>query len=241
MRHNRIGFSGRFWHPPILAYHRVRPEPGSDSPTISPEIFEKQMAILRKKWKPIPLVELVQRLEKKQPWDRRVVVVTFDDGTEDNFTHAFPILMRYQIPATIFVIVDDIGKSGQLKSAQMQEMAAGGISFGSHTLHHAYLPSVSIDYARREIFESKKKLESFGFSSETISYPAGGFSETVIQEVQKAGYVGACTTNRGFRQFPVDRWALRRVTMHANATTSFGMWLRCCGYYGFNRRLRAPS
>ena len=229
------------WYPPILVYHRVRPTPGSDSPTIHPEIFDKQMTILKNHWRPIPLMELIRRLEKDQLLDHRAVVVTFDDGTEDNFTHAFPILARHHIPATIFMVVDNIDKPGNLTLSQMQERAKGGISFGSHTLHHAYLPSLYLDRVRTELVESKRKLEAYGFQADTISYPAGGFSEMILQEVQKTGYVGACTTNRGFRRFPVDRWALRRIAMHANSATAFDVWLRCCGYYGLNRRLRHPG
>ncbi len=229
------------WYPPILAYHRVHPTLGFDSPTIPPEIFEKQMAILAKRWKPMTLLDLVRRLEKNRPLDRREVAVTFDDGTEDNFTCAYPILARYKIPATIFIITDNIGRAGSLGEGQIRQMTKDGIVFGSHAAHHAYLPKLPMDRVRTELTESRKKLQEMGLAADLFSYPAGGFSREIAQAVREAGYRAACTTNRGFRHFPIDRWALRRITMHANVAHPLGIWLRCCGYYGLNRRLRFPS
>ncbi len=229
------------WYPPILVYHRVHPDGATDTPTIPPEIFEKQMAILATQWKPIPLLDLVIRLEEGQPFDPREVAVTFDDGTEDNFTQAYPILKQHRVPATIFVITENIGQPGFLNKNQIAEMADRGITFGSHTLHHAHLPKLPMDRVRQELTESRTKLQGMGLAADFFSYPAGGFSSDIALAVQEAGYRAACTTNRGLQRFPVDRWALRRITMHANATTPFGMWLRCSGYYGLNRRLRSPS
>ncbi len=230
-----------FWYPPILAYHRVHPDGATDTPTIPPAIFEKQMAILATRWKPVPLLDLVIRVEEGQPLDRREVAVTFDDGTEDNFTQAYPILKRHRVPATIFVITENIGQPGFMNKSQIAEMANQGITFGSHTLHHAYLPKLSITRVREELTESRTKLQAMGLAADLFSYPAGGFSQEAIHAMQQAGYRAACTTNRGFHRFPINRWALRRITMHSNATTAFGMWLRCCGYYGLNPRLRSPS
>ncbi len=265
MKEGREGFSLKpffpsfpsfpLWYPPILAYHRIHPAGArgsaatrlsaaagaTDTPTVPPEIFERQMAILQARWKPVPLMELVERLEKGGPLDRRAVALTFDDGTEDTFTHAFPILEKYQIPATVFVIADNVGRPGSLQPDQVRKMRSAGIEIGSHTLHHAYLPSLTPEQVREELAGSRKKLEALGGSVESLSYPAGGFSRQVIEEARRAGYRAACTTNRGFRRFPIDRWALRRIALHSSARSPWGLWIRCCGYYGLNRRLRPPA
>ena len=229
------------WYPPVLAYHRVHPQPGVDTPTLSPEIFERHMSLLAKRWQPIPLGHLVAELEKGKTPSRRGVAVTFDDGTEDTFTHAFPVLVTYRIPATVFLIVSNIGRPGSLTLDQIRQMKEAGISFGSHTLSHAYLPSLSPPTVRDELVVSRQRLTALGLSGESVSYPGGGFTPKVVQHVQEAGYRFACTTNRGLRRLPVDRWAIRRITMHGNATSSLGMWIRCSGYYGINRRVRNPS
>ncbi len=229
------------WYPPILAYHRVHPTLGSDTPTLAPEIFERQMEILSRKWNPVPLSVLVSWLDGAAPLPHRAVVVTLDDGTDDTFSYAFPILKRYRIPAMIFMIAHHLDKNGSLRREQVLEMSQAGIDFGSHTLSHAYLPSLSSVEVSRQLVESKKILESLGCPIRHFSYPAGGFTLSIIDAVQKAGYQSACTTNRGFRRFPIDRWALRRTTMHQKASSDFGIWLRCCGYDGLNRRLRSPA
>ena len=230
-----------FWYPPVLAYHRVHPRPGKDTPTISPRIFEKQMAILAQRWEPTPLSEVVTRLESGCPIPRRVVVVSFDDGTEDTFTFAFPILAQYRIPATVFLIAGHIDKPGSLNSDQIRTMGQNGISFGSHTLSHSYLPSLSQAQVNDELQGSKRRLETFGFPIDLLSYPAGGFTPAIVKAVQEAGYKAACTTNRGIRRFPINRWAIRRISMHEKAASILGMWVRLSGYYGLNRRLRAPA
>ena len=230
-----------YWYPPILAYHRVHPVHTSDTPTLSPEVFEKQMRILSERWKPIPLALLVSFLDGKTSIPRRGVAVTFDDGTDDVFTFAFPILKKYRIPATIFMITNQMDKDGSLKKDELLEMSRSGIDIGSHTLGHAYLPSLTIEEAGRQISDSKKALETAGLPAKHFSYPAGGYSPAIVEAVRQAGYHSACTTNRGLHRFPIDRWALRRVTMHGNVGSVFGMWLRCSGYYNLNKRLRSPA
>ena len=56
------------WYPPILAYHRVLPEPGKETPGVTPEAFDRQMEILSKRWKPVSLAELVGRLGTRRPY-----------------------------------------------------------------------------------------------------------------------------------------------------------------------------
>ncbi|MBI3318167.1 MAG: polysaccharide deacetylase family protein [Candidatus Omnitrophica bacterium] len=230
----------RWWYPPILTYHRIEPAPRKETPTLSPETFDRQMGLLSKRWKTVSLSELFRRLERNSPFGGREVALTFDDGTGDAFLHAFPILRKHRIPATIFLIAADIGKPGMLSQPQIRLMQEAGISFGSHTLHHAYLPDLTPERALEELAGSRKLLRSLGIEAEFLSYPAGGFTPEVVRMAKEAGYRGALTTNRGERRFPVDRWALRRITMHSGGSSPFGIWLRCSGYYGLNHHLR-PS
>ena len=227
-------------YPVILSYHRVDPGLGSDSPTIHPSTFERQMATLRKFWNPISLSDLLLWLEWKKELPPRSVVVTFDDGSEDTFVHAFPVLKKHRIPATIFMIAANVNSIRSLTAQQIREMVPHGVTVGSHTVNHAYLPTLSLEEARKELFDSKRILEGLGVSVDFLSYPAGGFTPEIQGLARAAGYRAACTTNRGVRRFPIDRWALRRITMHA--TNSFlGMWVKANGYYEINHRLRSPA
>ncbi|HUV45623.1 MAG TPA: polysaccharide deacetylase family protein [Dehalococcoidia bacterium] len=98
----------------ILMYHHVIPEsenPPWLPPTVSLEDFERGIAYLRKAADIVPLDSLVSRLVQKQPLPRKVVSITFDDGYKDNYRFAYPILRKYNLPATIFLTTGFIGNS----------------------------------------------------------------------------------------------------------------------------------
>ena len=84
-------------------YHRVA-ELESDpwSMTIKPKHFAEQMQIIQKYGNPMPLKQLINKMNLNEPL-QRAVVVTFDDGYKDNLYTAKPILEKYNIPATVFV------------------------------------------------------------------------------------------------------------------------------------------
>lgn len=98
----------------VIMYHAVADEGGLE-PSILPdhreraaEIFEAEMEYVSRVMRPIPLMELVERLTRRLPLPPNAVVVTFDDGYEDNYSIAFPILRKLKIPATIFLATGHI-------------------------------------------------------------------------------------------------------------------------------------
>lgn len=231
-----------FWYPPILTYHRVHPEPAADTPTITPAVFERQIALLAQQWRPITMAAFTEWLDGRGTLPARAVVITFDDGTEDNHAHALPILSRYEVPATVFMIADNIGRPGFLTREQLLELKTGGVTIGSHTVYHAYLPSRGLDQVRRELTDSKRFLEDrLGGPVDFLSYPGGGYTAKVRCLTRDAGYRAACTTNRGTTRWVIDRWALRRITMHTSTMSPMALALRCSGFYNTFRRLRAPA
>lgn len=101
---------------PILAYHRIKPVDTDypfDSELISatPEEFLWQMQHIKHYYNPIRLSELGNYFSGQTPWPARPVVITFDDGFDDNYHYAFPVLQQEDIPATIFVTTDYIDSS----------------------------------------------------------------------------------------------------------------------------------
>jgi len=115
---NRLGFSDAYSifkgycgsQVVILMYHRVESDKnGWLLPPISTTEFESQMRYLSKTHKILPLNKLAEYLREGRYLDKKVAVVTFDDGYKDNYNNAFPILKKYDVPATVFLVTGHIG------------------------------------------------------------------------------------------------------------------------------------
>jgi peptidoglycan/xylan/chitin deacetylase (PgdA/CDA1 family) len=98
----------------ILCYHRVLPSERkyayfNPDLAVTPETFHEHCRILKERYEVLPLSSAVKILEKSSNSNRPVVVMTFDDGYQDNYEYAFPVLDKYKLSSTIFPIVDLIG------------------------------------------------------------------------------------------------------------------------------------
>jgi peptidoglycan/xylan/chitin deacetylase (PgdA/CDA1 family) len=96
---------------PVFMYHHINYHAG-DLVTLTPEDFENHLRVLRaRQIQTLFLEDLVQSLKAKDSSSQRSVALTFDDGHLDNWVHAFPLLQKYQMKATIFVITSWMGEA----------------------------------------------------------------------------------------------------------------------------------
>jgi peptidoglycan/xylan/chitin deacetylase (PgdA/CDA1 family)/GT2 family glycosyltransferase len=157
------------------------------------------------------------------PTDPRNVMLTFDDGYEDFYSNGFPVLQENGFSATIFVVVDRIGATnswdtqtrlGQralLSLQQLRELQRYGITLGSHSLTHPRLPGLPHHELRREVTDSKSRLEDLlGTEVTCFAYPYGGVDERVRAAVAEAGYKMAMTTEPGL-SFWDDPLTVKRI------------------------------
>ena len=86
--------------PRILFYHRFSP---AGFRALRPVDFEGQLAFIRRHFRPVPLTRIVEALAGGEPLPRRAVALTVDDGYRDFVEHAWPLLERYEVPATLYV------------------------------------------------------------------------------------------------------------------------------------------
>lgn len=98
----------------ILAYHRVLPFDGNfefdeDLISATPEGFDWQMNHLRKHYNPMSFRQVAELIDRGEPLPARSVIVTFDDGFDDNFQYVYPALQKNNVPATFFITTDYIG------------------------------------------------------------------------------------------------------------------------------------
>jgi len=229
---------------PILMYHHIDDRGKLSSLSVSPENFRRQMRFLSERnYNVISLSELVQAKKDKKELPRNTVVITFDDGYENNYISAFPVLREYDLPATIFVIVGSIGEKGYLSYEQINQMLSSGlIALGSHSLSGDYLPGKTILELVEQIRDSKMVLQdNLNKRIKLFCYPIGGFSPEIQEFVKKYGYKAACTTNRGRKKAYLndDIFALKRIKIKDSANP-FVLWVKLSGYYNFFRRVRNP-
>jgi len=92
----------------ILTYHRVNDEYDPFFPAVPSPVFARQMEYLADYFRVCSLGEAVERLQSGDI-PENLLVITFDDGYHDNYLHAFPILKKFSLPATVFLATEAIG------------------------------------------------------------------------------------------------------------------------------------
>lgn len=223
---------------PVLMYHKIAPSVrAGDLLTVSVDNFDRQMRFLRDHRKPVTLETAGRYIQAKRRV-RGAVAVTFDDGTEDNYLYAFPVLRKYRIPATIFLIVSQVGKEGYLTWEEIRQMRDSGlVSFGSHTVNHVLLAQASPGTGAEELVLSKQILEdTIGAPVRTFSYPLGNMDQRVREQAISAGYALAVATNPGKRWPDDDVFALKRLRISENARSSLLFGFQTSGYYNFFKK-----
>ncbi|OGX18825.1 MAG: hypothetical protein A3K83_01505 [Omnitrophica WOR_2 bacterium RBG_13_44_8b] len=230
---------------PILMYHHVVSGASKENRVVvSPAEFQRQMRFLRNnQYNIVPLETVADLMRDKKKMPARTIAITLDDGNKDNYTHAFPILKKYNIPATMFIIIDEVGRSqgDKLSWDEIKAMHDSGlITFGSHCLGPEPLINIMHETEiKRQVFDSKKALEAkLGRVVTAFSYPEGLFNGRIKQLVMDAGYKLAVVTNPG-RRFPNnDVFLLKRQRISSKSYNLFVFWLQSSGYYNLIKEYR---
>ena len=182
---------------PVLMYHSIGVEKGN--PIVMPkEQFEEEMKYIKEHgYTTLNLKELYDYFQNKKPVPKKSVVITLDDGYENNYTDAYPILKKYNLKANVFIITGEIGKnSPYMTKEQIIEMEKNGIEFESHTVTHRDLDSLSYSEQLQELKTSREELGKItGRSIDFIAYPSGKFNASTVKAAEEAGYTMAFTTN----------------------------------------------
>ena len=233
---------------PILMYHYIEDRDEKKYPKranlfIPPVTFEAQLQWLTDHgYQTIDLDEMERIFHGDESAPAKAVVLTFDDGFDDNFKYAFPILKQYRFPATFFICPNLVGKKGYLGWTQIEEMQKDGLDIESHTMNHAYLPDLSRDQRNFEIQESKRVIEAkLGIQVDFLAYPIGGFTEEIKAETRQAGYQAGFTTNRGYNRFNKDVYELSRIRLSDNDEAGWRLWFKLSGYYNLFRKSKKSS
>ncbi|WP_417849033.1 polysaccharide deacetylase family protein [Thalassoglobus sp.] len=232
--------------PRVLMYHMVRSHrPGTrfNKLRVPPEQLEKQLAWL--KARDFHFV-FASQLFSSGPLPERSVCLTFDDGYEDNWTNADPLLEKYGACATLYLVTqrdggwsskkkahhkdDELQEEPKLTDGQIHSMVkTGRWELGGHTITHANLATIEDQAATHEIAAAKKELDAeFQVNSQTFAYPFGIYESRHLQMVAAAEYQGAVTTESGIAKRPyADPFQVPRIKVSGTE-----------GLLGFSMRMR---
>lgn len=225
---------------PILMYHSISPAALAENRlAVKADTFDRQMRFLKShRYNVIPLEALVGLIKNKKKIPAKTICISSDDGYRDNYTYAFPILKKYNLPAAMFIIVSEVGRpqGDRLSWDEIKEMQDSGlITFGSHSLGPEPLINFKAEaQIKRQIFDSKKILEEkLGRKVEFFSYPEGMFDSRIKQLVIAAGYSGAVATNPGKDYADDDVFLLKRLRISENSANMFIFAVESSGFYTF--------
>lgn len=189
---------------PVLMYHAVSDNYwGYSELFVSPSSVEKQLQyLLDNGYDPIWFEDLAYLEDYDKP-----VILTFDDGYDDNYTDLFPLLQKYNVKATIFIIGQDVnGDHHKMNQEQMKEIAASGlVSFQSHSYSHGDMGSMSEETLEYEIGEAQKVITRItGKVPHVLCYPEGKFSSRTIEVAQRLGLNFGLKMNGGLYNTSID-------------------------------------
>lgn len=164
---------------PVLMYHAVAAEPwGIEELFVTPENMRAQLQYLKDNgYDPIFFSDLSHLSDYDKP-----ILLTFDDGYDDNYTQLFPLLREFGVKATIFVITGELGNPCYMTAQQIREMADSGlVEIQSHTVSHQNLSEMDAAAQERELSQSQLELTRItGRIPYVLSYPSGKRNEDTL-------------------------------------------------------------
>lgn len=211
---------------PILEYHNILPQTrialiSAKKYTLEDYIFEQQIRNLKDNgYSCINFSDVKNSLFSSYNLPAKPIVITFDDGMEDNYNVAFPILKRYNVKATFFIVTNLVGKENFLHWNQIIEMSNEGMEFQSHTHTHRNLSELSNDEIQKELNLSKNILEEkLNKQIGVVALPFGRGDNKNVKEIALAsGYLFACNSTWGDNNINKNSFYLNRFGINVDCS-----------------------
>ena len=204
---------------PILMYHYIRVPPSMRSDligynlSVAPEVFAAQMDWLASHgYHTITFDDVRLYWEREAPLPSRPVIITLDDGYQDLYSTAFPILLAHDFTAVAYIVTAFVGRPGYVTADEIVRMDRYGLEVGAHTVNHADLARASQPWLTYQLVESKRWLERLvGHPVLDMAYPSGKFNAQTVAAVERAGYYSAVTEQYSILHTQADRYQWARV------------------------------
>ncbi len=174
----------------ILVYHRFSDEEPKSTST-SPDLFNQHLEYLKKNnYQVLPLKKVIESLQAKENLPKKCVSLTADDGFLSFYTEAFPLLVSYQFPMSVFVSTESIDKKYDLMMSwnQLREMAPL-IDVYNHSNKHPHLVNQDTSTLENEISYAQERIEKeLGVNDKFFAYPYGEYDDKTYSYLDALGY-----------------------------------------------------
>lgn len=202
---------------PILEYHMVteEPRPGAERYVVLPEDFAAQLDYLTAEgYTTITPQDYARARKGKQQLPEKPVILSFDDGYEDNHRVILPMLEERGMKAVFYVVTNDIGLPGYMTWDDLFDLERHGMEIGSHTANHIPLTTLPPEKQREELHLSKLMLEWKGLKTiYSFSYPTGAYDAGIVAMLAEEDYLTAVTGEAGLNNVETNPYLLRRVNI----------------------------
>lgn len=218
-------------HVPVLMYHHIQPYEvaktlGQTALTVDSAIFDTQMQYLSQNgYTTLFANDFINALIRKQQLPAKSVVITIDDGYEDNYIYALPILQKYQIKANIMIATGLMGNSNMLSWDQVKSLKNSGlVYFSNHTWSHYAINHGSQDKIESEISTAQKQIQdNLGYVTNVFTYPYGALSDNAASTLKKLGIAGAFSEIPGTTQCDSFLLTLHRTRIGNSPLSYYGL------------------
>lgn len=239
---------------PVIMYHRFiehDSEKGVHGTWMPIAMFEKHLRLL--KWLGYETLTFRDLADKgfihRLQYGKKYLMITADDGYQDNLTRMLPLLEKYGYKAVVYAVTGEGYNRWDVEHAsnpdtrvdlmngeQLKALAASGhVEIGGHTLTHPRLSKLAPEQQAHEIQENKRQLEALlGHPLLSFAYPYGDMDESAKAQAMAAGYRFAVATNSGPRAMHQDPFRIRRIAIFPR-TDVFGLWRKIRGNYVFRK------
>lgn len=210
---------------PVLEYHHVLPAelvPAGAAPSlyVTTADFRAQLGALRAAgWRTITARRLDWYVTRRLPVPSRSFVVTIDDGRQDGFDYAAPILRELGDVATFYVIASRVGTPDFMTGPELRSLRVAGNEIGNHTTSHRCLTGLPYAQVLADVRHASAAILGWtGVRPATLSYPHGCHDATTLRAVAAAGITLAVTSGSGILETYATRLSTRRVHVHKGET-----------------------
>jgi peptidoglycan/xylan/chitin deacetylase (PgdA/CDA1 family) len=210
---------------PILTYHRVHlfaTEFTKSIPdeTVEPDRFKAEIdALAANGYHTVSQAQLFHALYNGASLPPKPVMITVDDGYVDDVPQILPVLKAHNMVATFYIITGRFHEPGFLNVGEVRRLDDAGMDIGAHTRTHVPLNAIASSAMVNQIEGSKRDLQRIlGHFVYFFAYPYGAYDAAVVQEVRRAGFLLAVTTNAGTQESSLAPLTMPRIHVGRTAT-----------------------